>query len=339
MIKNSPQAGNFLRTFLLASLLFTVLSALGLVPLLSSPVAADEFDVRLAYGRKIHYAPQVLAEREGLFQAQGLKVKSLIVTAGIQSAEALIGAAADVAAMGDAPAVFAVASGRPVSILAAYGGGERMHRIVAAPKSGINGPADLVNRKVAVQRGSSTHGAFLRFLRQNGIDPEKVRIIDLPPNLMPDAMLSGQIEAAVGSEPWPGNILHQVKGSRELTVLSGLGNEFPLVILSARTFAEQHPDMITALLKATSQAVQMINDHPDQSAAKIAEVTGVPPDRELEVLKALEWRLRLDDAVRQSLAQTAAFMKEEGLIRDDQGLAAAFDDRFMKKLAAESPAQ
>ena len=41
----------------------------------------------------------------------------------------------------DAPAIIAAASGLPVKIISSYGGGERMHRIVAGPKSGIEAPA------------------------------------------------------------------------------------------------------------------------------------------------------------------------------------------------------
>ena len=129
---------------------------------------------------------------------------------------------------------------------------------------------------------------------------------------MPEAMASAQIHAAVGSEPWPSNIEERLPGSYEMATLSGLDNEFPLMMLVSDRYAAHCPEQVVAMMRATDRAIKLMNQEPARAAEIIAKVTGVPVQRELKVMKTLKWALRLDDSVQRSLEQTAAFLKEKG---------------------------
>jgi sulfonate transport system substrate-binding protein len=300
-----------------------------------TPSSREPVAIRLAYGKKIHYAPQIVALKEGLFAKEGLAVEAKAVQAGIQAAEAMTSGSADIAVMGDAPAIIAAASGLPVKIIASYGGGERMHRIVAGPKSGIEAPADLKGKRVGIQMGSSTHGAFLLFLKEHGLDPKEVKLVPLDPSDMPEAMLAEQIDAGVGSEPWPSNIEERVEGSHEVATLSGLGNNYPLVMLVTASYAQEHPEAVVAALRATRQAVALMHQDPGKAAGLIAEATGVPAARERKVMDTLEWGVVLDDATIASLKQTADFLLSQGKISKLPDWEAVLDSSFVSKLSAQ----
>ena len=291
--------------------------------------AAKPTKVRFAYARKIQYAPQILAAKTGLFAKAGVEVESQILLGGIQCAEALTTGAADMAAMGDVPALIAASSGMPVRIVCRYGGCERMHHIVAGPESGIQTIADLAGKRIAVQKGSSTHGAFLLFCQKHNLDQGRVTIIDLHPKHMPEAMAAKQVDAIVGSEPWPTNVEEAVKGSHEVCCLSGLGNDFPHVVVVSQRFAEAHPEAVRAVVRAVAEAVAKMNADPVASAANIAAVTGVPAEREQRILQSLDWRVTLDDTVRDSLQQTAEFLHGNGRIPKVPDLATVLDDSFL----------
>jgi NitT/TauT family transport system substrate-binding protein len=288
--------------------------------------------LRLAYGKKIHYAPQIVALKQGYFADEGLAIDAKAVQAGIQAAEALTSGSADAAVMGDAPAIIAAASGMPVKIIASYGGGERMHRLVAGPKSGIRTPADLKGKRVGVQMGSSTHGAFLLFLDKNGLSANDLELVPLNPSDMPEAMLVDQIDAGVGSEPWPSNIEERVKGSSEVATLSGLGNNYPLVMLVTARYAQAHPEAVVAALRATQQAVDLMHTDADRAAGLISEATGVPVERERKIMDTLEWGVVLDDATINSLKQTADFLHSQGKIQSVPDWDKAVDRSFTSEL-------
>jgi NitT/TauT family transport system substrate-binding protein len=290
--------------------------------------------LRLAYGKKIHYAPQIVALKQGFFSQQSLAVEAKVVQAGIQAAEALTSGSADAAVMGDAPGIIAAASGMPLKIVASYGGGERMHRLVAGPGSGIRSPDDLKGKRVGVQMGSSTHGAFLLFLKKNALGADDLKLVPLNPSDMPEAMLTDQIDAGVGSEPWPSNIEESVEGSYEVATLSGLGNNYPLVMLVTEAYAQEHPDAVVAILNATREAVDFMHQQPAEAAALIAEATGVPVARERKVMDTLEWGVVLDEATINSLKQTAEFLHSQGKITHVPDWDNAIDGSFFQRMSA-----
>jgi NitT/TauT family transport system substrate-binding protein len=157
---------------------------------------------------------------------------------------------------------------------------------------------------------------------------------------MPEAVASGQVDAIVGSEPWPTNVEEAVPGSREVCSLSGLGNDFPHVLVASARFAEAHPEQVRAIVRATAEAVAMMNAEPTASAKSIATVTGVPAEREQRILQSLDWHVTLDDTVHDSLRQTAEFLHENGRIGRMPDLTALLDDSFLPGAAtpAASPA-
>ncbi len=274
--------------------------------------------MRLAYGKKIHYAPQIIALKQGYFDEEGLAVEAKAVQAGIQAAEALASGSADIAVMGDAPGIIA-ASKVPVKIVASYGGGENMHRIVAKGK------------RVAIQMGSSTHGGFLAFLAKHGLSTADLELVPLNPRDMPEAMITNQIDAGVGSEPWPTNIEEKVEGSYQVATLSGLGNNYPLVMLVSEPYAEEHPEAVAAALRATQKAVDFMHEHPEEAAVMISETTGVPAERERKIMDTLEWGVVLDDATVESLKQTAEFLHSQEKIGAVPDWGRVIDKSFISK--------
>jgi len=285
--------------------------------------------VRFAYARKIQYAPQILAAETGAFAEAGVEVESQVLLGGIQCAEALTTGAADMAAMGDVPALIAAASGMPVRIVLRYAGGERMHRVVAAPTAKIASIADLAGKRIAVQKGSSTYGAFLRFCEKHGLDQGRVTLVDLHPKHMPEAMAADQVDVIVGSEPWPSNVEEAVPGSHEVCCLAGLGNDFPHVLVVSARFADAHPEQVRAVVLAITKAVEQLNADSAAAAEVIARVTGVPAAREKRILESLDWGARLDDTVRDSLQQTAEFLHRNGRIPSVPDLAKVIDPSFL----------
>ena len=313
----------------LVAMMLTVM----LVQLVTARAAAeDRTAIRMAYVQKIHYAPTIIAVKQGYFQAEGVKIKPVILAAGsgIVAAEALISGSADAAVMGDAPAIYAVASGKPVKIVASYGGGEKMHRIIAGKNSGIHAAKDLVGKTIAVNFGSSTHGALMLYLKKNELDLRLVKTINLNSSDMPEALVTGQIDAVAGSEPVPSTVEMGVPGSYELATLSGLGNSFPLVLLVSAELAADNPRAVSALVRAHAAAVDLMNQDPKRAAGVIAGATGATPQFELKVMQALEWRVRLDREVRDSLAQTRDFLFDIKKIPTKPDLDKFFDERFLR---------
>ncbi|VIO74602.1 Bicarbonate transport ATP-binding protein CmpC [Bradyrhizobium ivorense] len=106
----------------------------------------------------------------------------------------------------------------------------------------------------------STHNYQLRFwMAAGGVDPdEDVQLVVLPPPYMVDSLANGHVDAFCVGAPWNsvavdlgiGHILHFVSD----ILLSAVEK----VLAVRQTWSEQHPDLVTALVRAHLRAAEFI---------------------------------------------------------------------------------
>lgn len=280
-------------------------------------------DCRLAYTAKVQYAPQILAFRNNWFEAKGIRFVpvDLGMSAGIAAAEALVSGSADAAVMGDAPAIIALASSFPCRLVCAYGGGENMHSLIVSEKSGIRKIEDLAGKRVGAHFGSSAHGGLELFLNRHGL-AGAVTLVNTPQKNLIEALASGSVDAILASEPAPSLALEKAPGSRKLTTLAGLGNEYPLMLVVSEKFAREYPEAVAGLVEGTRKGVDFINRDRAAAAAELAKATGIAPRVEERSLGNLTWKVAMDKRIVDSLVQTAEFLHRTGRLKNVPDIAA-----------------
>jgi len=275
--------------------------------------AKEKTDLIITYSNKVDYEPLIVADEKDLYSDNSVNATAYIVTGGIQSAEAIMTGSADIGAMGDSPAVQLLVKNSGAKIVARYGYGEGMHRLIAYDDIVL--PTDLEGMKVGVQVGSSSHAAFLQWAEANGVNIDNVTIVPLNPSDMVDAMRTRQVDAIMASEPFPikvekacGDSVHELGNS------SGLGNNFPLVIVASETALEGKRDAVYDTLEAIDEAIKMINDDPASMAEICANKTGLSVSDQLGAMAELTYELGFDSTDLAGLNQTAQFLLDNGKI-------------------------
>lgn len=292
--------------------------------------SAKALTLRVTYSNKVDYEPVLVAVNKGFFRDEGLTVKPLIVTGGIESAEALATGAADVAAMGDAPAVISISRFPQHPVVCAYGGGSQRHRLVAS--TDLVSPNDLEGKRLGVQLGSSTHGCLLAWAKANGVAIDRVTIVNLKPSEIPLAMRTGQLDAMAGSEPWATNTQKQCGAKvHELATFRGQMGTSPMVILVSKRTLEQKPEAVTRFVRALGRAVKWVNANHARTAAICAPLTGLSLQDQERCTYTLTWELRWRPEDAESLTQAAQFLLDQGKITALPDVAAAFDARFLPR--------
>ncbi|MBN1458852.1 MAG: ABC transporter substrate-binding protein [Armatimonadetes bacterium] len=284
--------------------------------------------IRFAYQDRVADAASVIAVEKGFFQKEGLAVKPLMFSSGPACTEALVSGSADIGTMGDTTAVISVARA-PVTIIASHGGGEHRHRIIVKGNSPIRTPADLVGKQLAVKKGTSTYGGLLAWAQAVKLDLSQVKIIDMRPEDMGLALLSGAVDAVVASEPTP-SVLEE-KGGRELATLGGLGNNYPILLVARDDFLRKHPDSVSRFLRAMTAAAAFVRDHPDETAAIMAAKTDLSEAATKKALDQHYYRVQLDQPTRSSLAAIADFLVEEKILDTRPDLSKGIDDRYLPR--------
>jgi len=147
--------------------------------------------------------------------------------------------------------------------LAAGPAGAALGKVVAAS------PRKL---RFGVVHQTSSHNYELRYwLAASGIVPDRdVEIIVLPPPLLPDALGTGGIDGYCVGEPW-NSIGVASKGAHIATVKASIWPSSPDKVIGMRAaWAEQHPDLVSAIVRAIYRAGVWCADpahHPE--AARI----------------------------------------------------------------------
>jgi aliphatic sulfonates family ABC transporter substrate-binding protein len=300
-----------------------------LVTLTSVGAHRHRGSIRFAYQNRIGSAMCVVAVEKGFFTEEGVEVKPFRFNSGPACAEVLYSGSADIGTMGDTTALITVSRDNRFAIIASHGRGENRHRLVVRQDSLITTVEDLRGKTVGLKKGTSTYGGFLLFLASKQIDPSSIRIFDMKPSEMPDALAAGSIDAFVASEPTPS--LAEVRGAREFATTGGLGNSYPILILAKSELLRERPQQVRQFLRAIRRAEDYIRDHPRETADILAEITGLSPEVVGQVMGRHVFSLSLDSAIVESLKKTADFLQEDGTIESTPDLQQAVDRRYLEE--------
>jgi ABC-type nitrate/sulfonate/bicarbonate transport system substrate-binding protein len=149
----------------------------------------------------------------------------------------------------------------------------------------------------------STHNYHLRFwMAAGGVDPdEDVRLVVLPPPYMVESLQNGHVDAFCVGAPWNsvavdlgiGHILHFVS-----EILARAAEKLLAV---RQRWADDHPDMVTRLVRAHQRAADFVEDerNRDEVAALLAEPNRIGVAAEV-IRRTLDGRLKVspDGAIR-----------------------------------------
>jgi sulfonate transport system substrate-binding protein len=284
--------------------------------------------IRFAFQDRIGSVIPIMTANKGFFAQQNLNIKALRFSSGPACAEALYSGAADIGAMGDTTAVITVSRSDKFKIIASHATGEHRHRVMVRKDSKLKTLKDLKGKRLGVKKGTSTYGGLLAALKTSGIAPQKIRIIDLTPPTMTDALLAGSIDAFVASEPTPS--VAEEKGARELTTLGGLDNEYPILILANKKILHAHPQAVKRFVQALQQAEDYAAKHSKETAQIMAQETGLKLSTTKRAMQSHEYRLRLDKPILNSLQKSADFLKAEDIISEIPEFKEVVQEEFLK---------
>lgn len=286
--------------------------------------------IRFAYQNRIGSAACIVAVERSLFAEEGLPIQPFRFNSGPACAEALYSGSADIGTMGDTTALITVARDDRFVIIASHGQGEHRHRLMVAQDGPIETVEDLRDKTVGIKKGTSTYGGFLLLLAARQLDPAEIRIVDMTPAEMPDALAAGSIDAFVASEPTPS--LAQMRGARELTTMGGLGNTYPILILARRDLLHDRPQDVVRFLRALQRAEETIQSAPNETAETLAQITGLTPQVAHSAMARHRYALTLDETIVASLRQTASFLQNQGTIASAPDFAHALDAQYLQSL-------
>lgn len=176
--------------------------------------------------------------------------------------------------------ISAIASGADIKVVSAGGKtlkeAPHMKYFVRAD-SGIKEPKDLEGKTIGFNSfGACAEFVTKKWLREQGVDVEKIKWLVVPDDKAEQTLLSGGTDLAIIHPPLSGRAQH----NKELVSLwsdydldGGLGGMAPYSVNGE--FARKHPQAVKDVVEAIAKAANWVNENPDEARKIIAEKLGM----------------------------------------------------------------
>jgi sulfonate transport system substrate-binding protein len=188
--------------------------------------------------------------------------------------EALNVGSIDLGSTGDIPPIFAQAAGADLLYVGVEPPKPKAEVILVPENSPIKTVAELKGRKVAFQKGSSSHNLLLRSLQKAGLKFTDIQPIYLTPADARAAFQQGNVDAWTIWDPYYSAALLQggVRVLGDGTDLNQTGSFY----LAVRTYTEANGPFIQQVLDTLTQADALTLSDRAQSVTLLANAMGLP---------------------------------------------------------------
>nr|WP_288454014.1 sulfonate ABC transporter substrate-binding protein [uncultured Pseudomonas sp.] len=233
--------------------------------------------LRIGYQK---YGTLVLLKANGALEkrlaAKGIDVKWTEFPGGPQLLEGLNVGSVDFGTTGETPPVFAQAAGADLLYVAFEPPAPTSEAILVPKDSPIKSVAELKGKKVALNKGSNVHYLLVRALEEAGLKYSDIQPVYLPPADARAAFERGSVDAWVIWDPFQAAAEQQLQ-ARTLIDGTGLVSNHQFY-LATRPYAEQHPEVIEALVEEIRGIGEWVKANNDQTVAQVAPLLGLSPD-------------------------------------------------------------
>jgi NitT/TauT family transport system substrate-binding protein len=260
-----------------------------------SQTPADK-PIRTAYLQNaIDHLPLWVALEEGLFKEQGINVEIAgIFRAGPEIMSAFSAGALDIAYVGEAPTVTAVANGTVnVAILAQVN--TEGSAIVVGKNSSITTISGLKGAQIAVPGFSTVQDLILRkALPEPSATSHEAKVIVMKPPEMIGALRMNQIDAFIAWETYPAQAVNM--GVGKILALSGeIWKNHPCCVLAVdRSFSKANAEKVDRILRAHNKAIDFIRDKPQEAVRIAIKYTGMDEQTVSRALTNIKYVSKVD---------------------------------------------
>ena len=254
--------------------------------------------------------------QKGFFEKQKLQIDLQPTQGGAATIPALV--SGDIQVGGSNVVSLLLASSKDLPIQAIAGGtsaqaaGEKdFGALLAAKGKGISRPEDLEGKTVAVNTLNNIAEVVVKAaLEKQGVDPESLKLSEVPFPEMEPALAKGSVDAAFSIEPF---VTQSTQKGDEVLGYSYVDTESDMQVGAyavTNQFAESDPDAVKAFQAAVKETADYVAGNEDEFRTFLSENAKMPPALAKKIVLPT-WTGEVDA---DSVANTAQLMQKYGVV-------------------------
>ncbi|MEM2097453.1 MAG: ABC transporter substrate-binding protein [Methanothrix sp.] len=238
---------------------------------------SENITLRIGYQPSTHQIAEMVAMEKGWW-LEDLRpfgvtaVEEYEFPSGPPEMQAMLAGSLDVAYVGTAPPISAIAGGLDAKIVA--GVNTNGSALALAPDKEYRGPQSLKGMSIATfPPGSIQDTVLKKWLKENGVDPSEVKVLPMGPGDAVTAIFAGQVDGTFLPEPSPSVIEMANKG--KVVVYSGemWPNHACCSLVVSGKLIREHPELVEQIVKTHIKATEYVYEHPEEAARIYANRT------------------------------------------------------------------
>lgn len=239
----------------------------------------DVTHLRIGYQPSTHQVAHMTAMEKGWWQDDLAPLGVTQVTdysfpTGPPEMNSMLAGNIDIAYVGSAPFISALASGLDAKIVAAVQ--TQGSDLILRPEIPYENPQDLKGLTIGTFPPGSIQDTLLReWLLENGLDPEKdVSVKPMGPGDATTAIIADQIDGVFLPHPAPAVIAN--KGAGRTVVASGemAPNHACCVLVASGKLIREQPELVEQIVKTHIRATEYDLENQDEAATIFSKKTG-----------------------------------------------------------------
>jgi NitT/TauT family transport system substrate-binding protein len=268
------------RLSLMLTFLLTISVVLGActpaAPQPSSP--SEPVTLRLALLQILDSLAIYVADREGLFEANGVRVEFIPVASAPERDQLIAAGQADGMVNELLSTMFYnkdQVQVQTVRYARAATSSVPLFSILASGSSGIDSLEELKGVEIGVSQGTIIEYLTDRLLEAEGFQPADIRVVAVP-RLTDRLTLLGSGELKAGMLPEPLSSLAALQGAQVILDDSSHPEYSFSTITFRKAVIDSNPEAVRGFLKAVEEAVARINANPEQYSQLMSELNLLP---------------------------------------------------------------
>jgi len=236
-------------------------------------------ELRIGYQPSTHQMAAITALEKGWFKEDlaplgVVNISDKVFPSGPPEMQAMMAGELDVAYVGAAPVLTALATGLDARIVA--GVNTQGSDLVVRNDLDYKNPQSLKGLTIATFPVGSIQDTVLRdWLKNNNLTPDKdVFIKGMSPGDAVTAITAGKVDGVFLPTPSPSTVVNQGKG--KVVVQSGemYPNHTCCVLVVSGKLIREHPEIVRQIIKTNDKAVLWNEQNPDEAATIYTAKTG-----------------------------------------------------------------
>ena len=269
---------------------------------------ASHVQLKVGINNSLKSAPLVIADKTGCFKRRGLTVSLVRESSSSPLLERLLSGELDIVCVPEQLVAFLALERNDFRIVGVLNRNQSQELIINTARH-VYSPFGLKGRRIGLDMDSAASYFLYRKLLFYNLCLDDVVLVDIKPDLLPDKMAAGEIDAAIVWPPFSNQIRRRL-GQKALSTNAHIGRDMYWLMVVREDWSRDHAAELELFFAALEEAFDYMSSFPQKAMTTAGGYFGFPQERVRLEWDAYHFDLELPQSLLFAMEQEARWWRK-----------------------------